>query len=98
MRGLMTIEPVPVRRAVPRACHSRSGRAGVAGTRGDALLVRLHAPPVDGAANAELIAVLAAALQVSKSAITIVSGNAWRQKHVMVAGLDEPAVRARLDG
>ena len=42
-------------RVVPRA-----GRTGVAGTRGDALLVRLAAAPVDGAANDALIAMLAA--------------------------------------
>src|SRR5258706_11368622 len=36
-------------RVIPRA-----GQAGLAGTRGDAILVRLQAPPVDGAANAEL--------------------------------------------
>ena len=44
-------------RVIPRA-----KRSGLAGKRGDALLVRLQAPPVDGAANAELVEVLAAAL------------------------------------
>ena len=48
-------------RVIPRA-----GKSGLAGTRGDALLVRLQSPPVDGAANEELIAVLAEALGVSK--------------------------------
>ena len=43
-------------RVIPRAA-----RSGVAGTRDGALLVRLNAPPVDGAANAELIEVVAAA-------------------------------------
>ena len=37
----------------------RSATAGVAGTRGGALLVRLNAPPVEGAANTELIEVIA---------------------------------------
>ena len=46
-------------RVIPRA-----GRSGLAGTRGDALLVRLQSPPVEGAANEELIEVLARALQV----------------------------------
>ena len=44
-------------RVVPRAA-----RAGLAGTRDDALLVRLNAAPVEGAANAELIEVLADAI------------------------------------
>ena len=49
-------------RVIPRA-----RRSGLAGTRGDALLVRLQAPPVEGAANDELIEVLAGALQVSEA-------------------------------
>ncbi|HEY7499446.1 MAG TPA: DUF167 domain-containing protein [Vicinamibacterales bacterium] len=72
----------------------RSGRAGVAGIRGDALLVRLHAPPIEGAANAELVAVLSAALRVPKSAVAIVSGDRSRQKRVHVEGIDEQIVRA----
>src|SRR5262245_52023830 len=48
-------------RVVPRAA-----RAGIAGTRDGDLLVRLNAPPVEGAANAELIDVIANALGVPK--------------------------------
>jgi uncharacterized protein (TIGR00251 family) len=78
-------------RVIPRA-----GRSGVAGTRGDALLVRLQAPPVDGAANAELVAVLAEALHVPKRAVSITSGERGRQKRVAIEGVDEATVRARL--
>jgi uncharacterized protein (TIGR00251 family) len=78
-------------RVIPRA-----GRSGVAGTRGDALLVRLQAPPVDGAANAELVAVLAAALHVPKRVVSIVSGERGRQKRVAIEGIDEVTARARL--
>ena len=53
-------------RVIPRA-----GKSAVAGTRGGALLVRLNAPPVEGAANAELIALLAATLGVAKGWIII---------------------------
>ena len=69
-------------RVIPRAAKS-----GVAGTRDGALLVRLNAPPVEGAANAELIAVLAKALGVPRRAVTLVAGERSRQKRVRVAGL-----------
>jgi len=60
------------------------------------LLVRLAAPPVEGAANAELVEVLAAALSVPRRAIAIVSGDRSRQKRVRVAGIDVAAARLRL--
>ena len=78
-------------RVIPRA-----GRSGLAGTRGDALLVRLQSPPVEGAANEELIEVLARALQVPKRAVTIVAGDRSRQKRVRVAGIDAATAAARL--
>ncbi len=78
-------------RVIPRA-----GKSGVAGTRGGAFLVRLTSPPVEGAANAELIEVLASALGVSKRMVTIVSGERARQKRVHVAGVDQATAAARL--
>ena len=69
-------------RVIPRA-----GKSGIAGMRGDALLVRLHAAPVDGAANAELIEVLAEALDVPKRAVSIASGERSRQKRVRIEGV-----------
>jgi uncharacterized protein (TIGR00251 family) len=78
-------------RVIPRA-----SRSAVAGTRGDALLVRLQAPPVDGAANAELVRVLAAALDVPPRAVSIVAGARARLKRVSIAGVDEATARARL--
>ncbi len=74
----------------------RAGRSGVAGERGEALLVRLHAAPVDGAANAELIALIAAALAVPKHTVTIVSGERSRRKRVHVSGIDAATAASRL--
>ncbi len=68
------------------------------GTRGGAILIRLAAPPVDGAANDALIAFLAEALAVPRRNISIVSGGKSRDKRVAVDGLDEAAARARLLG
>jgi uncharacterized protein (TIGR00251 family) len=77
-------------RVIPRA-----GRAGMAGTRGGALLVRLNAPPVDGAANRELIELLAQVLNVPKRAITIVAGERSRRKRVRVEGVKADYVNAK---
>jgi hypothetical protein len=79
-------------RVIPRASKSC-----LAGTRGDELVVRLHAPPVEGAANAELIDVIAAALDVPKRAVSIVAGERSRQKRVHVAGIDWETAKLRLE-
>jgi uncharacterized protein (TIGR00251 family) len=78
-------------RVIPRA-----GKSGLAGTRDGAMLVRLHAPPVEGAANAELIAVIAKTLGVPKRSVTIVSGERSRQKRVKVDGIEADVAEARL--
>jgi uncharacterized protein (TIGR00251 family) len=76
-------------RVIPRA-----SKPGVAGMRADAVLVRLAAPPVDGAANAELIDTLARALDLPRRAITITAGATSRTKRVRVEGLTrEEALR-----
>ena len=69
-------------RVIPRAA-----RSGVAGTRDGALLVRLNAPPVEGAANEELIAVIAKAAGVPRRAVTIVSGERNRTKRIAISGM-----------
>ena len=74
----------------------RAGRSGIAGLRDGALLVRLAAAPVDGAANAELIAVLAKALDIPKRSIEIVSGERSRSKRVRIAGYDREKTLAAL--
>jgi len=75
---------------------TRAGRSGLAGTRDNALLIRLNAPPVDGAANAELFDVLSDILHVPRRALTIVSGERSRSKRVLVSGLDIAVVERRL--
>lgn len=74
----------------------RSPRSRVDGLRGDAVLIRLAAPPVEGAANSALVAFLSAALGLPRRSITIVSGEKSRDKRVRIEGLDEAAARERL--
>ena len=65
----------------------RSSKPGVGGLHGDALKVRVNAPPVDGAANVAVVEELADALDVPASAIRIVSGATSRSKVVEVRGV-----------
>ncbi|HEX4573712.1 MAG TPA: DUF167 domain-containing protein [Gemmatimonadales bacterium] len=77
----------------------RARSTAVAGQHGDAIRIRLAAPPVDGAANAELVRFLAARLGVPRGAIAIVAGAAGRRKTIEIAGLaTEAVVRALLEG
>ena len=78
-------------RVIPRA-----GRSALAGARGGALLIRLAAAPVDGAANDELIALLARHLHLPKRDVVIVGGERSRSKRVRVAGMNRAQVMARL--
>jgi uncharacterized protein len=75
----------------------RGGRTAVAGIRGDALLVRLAAAPVDGAANDALVAFLAETFECPRRDVTLVSGHQSRHKRVTIHGLNEAQVAARLD-
>ena len=79
-------------RATPRA-----GRTEIAGVRGGALVVRLAAAPVDGAANDALVAFLAETFDLPRRAVTILSGHTSRNKRVALAGIGEPEVSGRLD-
>ena len=74
----------------------RAKKSKVMGVREGRLDVSLAAPPVDGAANAELVATLAKALGVSKSQVELVRGETGRTKLVEVRGVTEAHVRTCL--
>jgi uncharacterized protein len=87
-----TAEGVCLRvKAVPRASRSE-----VAGVHGDVLRIRLAAPPVDGAANEELIRFLADTLSVPRTAIRFVSGQTSRSKVITIVGVTLEQVRMSL--
>ena len=76
----------------------RASRNEVVGTHGDALKVRITAPPVDGAANDKLVIFLADVFAVSRGSVMIVSGGTSRSKIIEVAGITERAVRDAAEG
>ena len=68
----------------------------VVGLHGEALKIRLAAPPIDGKANACLIGFLAERLGVAKASVRLVSGESSRAKRVRIAGVDPSLVRDHL--
>lgn len=72
---------------------TRASRTEIAGVHGDALKIRVAASPVEGAANAELITLLAKQLRLPKSAISIVRGLKGRDKVLEAAGATRDQLR-----
>lgn len=85
MRGQVYLHVVP-----------RARRTELAGVHGDAIRIRVAAPPADGEANAELIRYVARFLGVPKSAVSITTGAGSRRKTLSVEGIPSAALRARL--
>lgn len=78
-------------KAIPGAAHDE-----VAGWLGEALKVKVKAPPVDGRANEALCEFLAERLGLPRRAVTVRRGEGSRQKLLAIEGLDEAEARARL--
>lgn len=74
----------------------RSARDEIAGWRGGELSVRVTAAPEGGKANAVACKVVADALGVPKSAVTVVRGQGARHKQVEVRGISDREVHERL--
>jgi uncharacterized protein (TIGR00251 family) len=75
-------------RVVPKA-----SKIEVVGMHAGALKVRIAAPPVDGAANAELVRLLAKHFGVSRSDVEIVAGQTSKSKRVRVTGITDSEFR-----
>jgi uncharacterized protein (TIGR00251 family) len=78
-------------RVVPRASRNE-----IVGIHGDALKIRLTAPPVEGRANEALISFLAKRLGVRKRQVEIVAGATSRRKMIRVSGLSGQEVEERV--
>lgn len=78
-------------RVTPRASASK-----VAGVKQGALLVRVTAPPVEGKANKAVCEVIAKELGVPKSRVTVIRGDAGRDKVVEISGVSQALAEAKL--
>jgi uncharacterized protein len=74
----------------------RARRDEIAGVRGDALIVRVTAPPVEGRANTAVCKLLAKRLGVAPGSVAVVRGAGSRDKLVEIEGLDEDELRRAL--
>lgn len=70
----------------------RSSKSEIVGEYDGALKVKLNSPPVDGAANAELVKLLAKEFDVSKSQVEILSGNTSNLKQIKILGAKKNAL------
>ena len=77
--------------------HPGAGRTSVVGVHGDALKVKVGAPPVGGRANAALIELVAELFGVKEAAVSISSGETSRTKRVKVDGVTPADARRLLD-
>ncbi|HET7489110.1 MAG TPA: DUF167 domain-containing protein [Acidimicrobiales bacterium] len=73
-----------------------AGRTAVTGRYGDALKVRVAAPPERGRANEAVVALVATTLGVAAGQVELVSGPSSRSKRVRVTGVDADDVRRLL--
>ena len=78
-------------RVIPRASRSE-----IVGEHGDALKIKLVSPPVDGAANEELIKLLARSFGVPKSDVAITAGHTSKTKKVRITGIARERITAIL--
>ena len=74
----------------------RAGRNEIAGKREGVLLVRVTAPPEAGKANAATCKVIARALGIPPSRVTVTRGAGSRQKSLRVEGIDQRGLNAAL--
>jgi uncharacterized protein (TIGR00251 family) len=76
----------------------RASENGIIGLQGDALKIRLTAPPVEGAANKMCIEFLAKSLKVRKTDVEIVRGQSARTKKMLVRSATRKKIESLLKG
>ncbi|MDX9713809.1 MAG: DUF167 domain-containing protein [Dissulfurispiraceae bacterium] len=65
----------------------RSSKKGIAAIEGDVVKIKVTAPPVDGAANEQVIEIIAEVMNAKKSDVDIIRGSASRMKTVRIKGV-----------
>jgi uncharacterized protein (TIGR00251 family) len=78
------------------AVQPRGSKNEIVGLQGDALKVRLTAPPVEGAANRLCVDLLAKCLGVRRSDVEIIQGHRSRAKKVLVRSANRDSVESLL--
>jgi uncharacterized protein (TIGR00251 family) len=80
--------------------HAQPGarRTEVQGVHGDAIKIRVSAPPVEGAANAALLELLAEAFKVPRGRCTLLSGETSRRKRIRIEAPDRAVAEGVLAG
>ena len=96
MADMPPIKPVPGGVTLVVQVTPRSRKNEIVSTDGQALRVRLTAPPVDGAANAALCEFLATVLGVRTSAVTLIAGQTSRHKVIRLEGVTPEQARSLL--
>jgi uncharacterized protein (TIGR00251 family) len=98
VRGNLVGKPGPKEESVTVNVQvmPRASRAGVAGVLGDAIRIRLTAPPLENRANEALVRFLSASLNVPRPCVTIVAGMRGRKKVVRVDGISRGELFRRL--
>ena len=84
---MLWIQETPKGVVFKAVIQPRGSRNEIVGLKGDALKIRVTAPPVQGAANKMCIEFLAKSLKVRKSDVEIVRGQGSRTKQIMVRGV-----------
>jgi uncharacterized protein len=74
----------------------RSSKSSLVGEHGGSLRVRLKSPPVEGAANEELVELLAATFSISRQSVEILKGHSSRTKRVRLEGVTAKELLALL--
>lgn len=77
-------------------CQPRASKTEIVGLHGDALKVRLAAPPVEGQANTVLCQFFARYFGISRQDVQILSGKGARQKRVLIKGRTAQDIQDRL--
>ncbi|GAB6064907.1 DUF167 domain-containing protein [Deferrisoma palaeochoriense] len=92
----MPIREVPGGVEVDLWVQPRASKTGPAGLQGDAVKLRVAAPPVEGEANKEIVRFLSKAFRVPRSAVSLVRGETGRRKTVRIEGVTPARVREAL--
>ena len=92
MKSALRIASVNGRVRFSVRVQPRASRTEISGLHGDAIKVRLAAPPVDGAANEELVNFFSSLFAVGRRAVRILAGTHSRSKIVEIEGINESAV------